>query len=66
MKSIAMSETPLLRISSDLADAVNLVYYCGLSCAEAAKLVGISDSAMRNRIFQGEEEASGNITRGIW
>ncbi|HIX93735.1 MAG TPA: RNA polymerase sigma factor [Firmicutes bacterium] len=46
----------LLRISSDLADAVNLVYYCGLSCAEAAKLVGISDSAMRNRIFQAKKK----------
>ena len=46
----------LLRISSDLADAVNLVYYCGLPCSEAAKLVGISDSAMRNRIFQAKKK----------
>ena len=42
----------LLGLSSDLQDTVNLVYYCDFSCVEAAKFLGISDNAVRNRLYQ--------------
>lgn len=42
----------LLVLSSDLQDTVNLVYYCDFSCVEAAKFLGISDNAVRNRLYQ--------------
>lgn len=42
----------LLGLASDLQDTVNLVYYCDFSCVEAAKFLGISDNAVRNRLYQ--------------
>ena len=46
----------LLKLSPDLQDAVNLVYNCNFSCAEAAKFLGISDSALRNRLYQARKK----------
>lgn len=46
----------LLKLSPNLQDAVNLVYYCDFSCAEAAKFLGIKDDALRNRLFQARQK----------
>lgn len=46
----------LLKLSPDLQDAVNLVYNCNFSCIEAAKFLGISDSALRNRLYQARKK----------
>ena len=46
----------LLKLSPDLQDAVNLVYNCNFSCAEAAKFLGIADSALRNRLYQARKK----------
>lgn len=42
----------LLVLSSDLQDTVNLVYYCDFSCVEAAKFLGVTNNAVRNRLYQ--------------
>ncbi len=42
----------MLELSPDLQDAVNLVYFCDFSCREAASYLGITDGALRNRLFQ--------------
>lgn len=46
----------LLTLSPNLQDAVNLVYYCDFSCAEAAKFLGIKDEALRNRLYQARQK----------
>ncbi len=46
----------LLQLSPPLQDAVNLVYFCDFSCVEAANYLGITDSALRNRIFQAKKK----------
>lgn len=46
----------LLNLSPELQDAVNLVYYCDFSCVEAAKFLGITDSALRNRLYQARKK----------
>lgn len=42
----------LLELSEDMQDAVNLVYMCGYSSVEAADFLGISDNAVRARLFK--------------
>lgn len=42
----------LLDLTQDMQDAVNLVYMCGYSSAEAADFLGISDGAVRARLFK--------------
>jgi len=42
----------LSELSSDLKDAVNLVYMCGYTSIEAADFLGISNSAIRVRLFE--------------
>ncbi|MBQ9939995.1 MAG: sigma-70 family RNA polymerase sigma factor [Clostridia bacterium] len=42
----------LLGLTQDMQDAVNLVYMCGYSCVEAADFLGISDNAVRARLFK--------------
>ena len=51
-----MVREALLKLSPDLQDAVNLVYYCNFSCAEAAKFLGIADGALRNRLYQARKK----------
>ena len=46
----------LRTLSPDLRDAVNLVYFSDFSQAEAAKYLEISDSALRNRLFQAKKK----------
>ena len=46
----------LLNLSPDLQDAVNLVYYCDFSCVEAAKFLGVTDTALRNRLYQARKK----------
>lgn len=41
----------LLTLSPALQDAVNLVYFCGMSQVAAADFLGIKEEALRNRIF---------------
>ncbi len=41
----------LLELSEEMQDAVNLVYMCGYSSVEAADFLGISDSAVRVRLY---------------
>ena len=53
----------LLVLSSDLQDTVNLVYYCDFSCVEAAKFLGISDNAVRNRLYQARKKLK-EVLRG--
>ena len=53
----------LLGLSSDLQDTVNLVYYCDFSCVEAAKFLGISDNAVRNRLYQARKKLK-EVLRG--
>ena len=42
----------LLELTQDMQDAVNLVYMSGYSCTEAADFLGISDVALRARLFK--------------
>jgi len=44
-------EKALLELSEEMQDAVNLVYMCGYSSVEAAEFLGISDSAVRVRLY---------------
>ena len=53
----------LVGLSSDLQDTVNLVYYCDFSCVEAAKFLGISDNAVRNRLYQARKKLK-EVLRG--
>lgn len=53
----------LLGLSSDLQDTVNLVYYCDFSYVEAAKFLGISDNAVRNRLYQARKKLK-EVLRG--
>ena len=53
----------LLGLSSDLQDTVNLVYYCDFSCVEAVKFLGISDNAVRNRLYQARKKLK-EVLRG--
>ena len=53
----------LLGLASDLQDTVNLVYYCDFSCVEAAKFLGISDNAVRNRLYQARKKLK-EVLRG--
>lgn len=46
----------LLNLSPELQDAVNLVYYCDFSCVEAAKFLGITDNALRNRLYHARKK----------
>ena len=52
----AAVQRALLALSRDLQDAVNLVYLCGYSCVEAADVLGISDNAVRARIFKARKK----------
>ncbi len=42
----------LLELTDDMQDAVNLVYMCGYSTVEAADYLGISDGAVRARLYK--------------
>ena len=53
----------LLGLSSDLQDTVNLVYYCDFSCVEAAKFLGVTDNAVRNRLYQARKKLK-EVLRG--
>ena len=53
----------LLGLSSDLQDTVNLVYYCDFSCVEAAMFLGITDNAVRNRLYQARKKLK-EVLRG--
>ena len=53
----------LLGLSSDLQDTVNLAYYCDFSYVEAAKFLGISDNAVRNRLYQARKKLK-EVLRG--
>ena len=53
----------LLVLSSDLQDTVNLVYYCDFSCVEAAKFLGVTDNAVRNRLYQARKKLK-EVLRG--
>ena len=53
----------LLGLASDLQDTVNLVYYCDFSCVEAAKFLGITDNAVRNRLYQARKKLK-EVLRG--
>ena len=46
----------LLNLTEDMQDAVNLVYMCGYSSVEAADFLGISDSAVRARLFKARKK----------
>lgn len=49
-------EKALLELSPELQDAINLVYYCDFSCVEAAEFLGISSSALRNRLYHARKK----------
>ena len=53
----------LLVLSSDLQDTVNLVYYCDFSCVEAAKFLGVTDNAVRNRLYHARKKLK-EVLRG--
>ena len=53
----------LLNLSPELQDAVNLVYYCDFSCVEAAKFLGVTDNALRNRLYQARKKLK-EVLRG--
>ena len=44
-------QNALLELSEEMQDAINLVYMCGYSSVEAAEFLGISDSAVRVRLY---------------
>ena len=46
----------LLTLSPALQDAVNLVYFCGMSQSHAADFLGIKEEALRNRIFHARKK----------
>ena len=46
----------LLDLTEDMQDAVNLVYMCGYSSVEAADFLGISDGAVRARLFKARKK----------
>lgn len=46
----------LLALSPALQDAVNLVYFCGMSQVDAADFLGIKQEALRNRIFHARKK----------
>lgn len=46
----------LLELTEDMQDAVNLVYMCGYSSVEAADFLGISDIAVRARLFKARKK----------
>ena len=46
----------LLELTEDMQDAVNLVYMCGYSGIEAADFLGISDVALRARLFKARKK----------
>lgn len=46
----------LLELSEEMQDAVNLVYMCGYSSIEAADFLGISDSAVRVRLYNARKK----------
>ncbi len=46
----------LLELTEDMQNAVNLVYMCGYSCVEAADFLGISDVAVRARLFKARKK----------
>ena len=46
----------LLKLTDDMQDAINLVYMCGYSCVEAADFLGISDGAVRARLFKARKK----------
>ena len=41
----------LLCLTQEQQDAINLVYYCGFSCVEAARFLGLTDNALRSRLY---------------
>lgn len=46
----------ILQLPTELQDAINLVYYCDFSCIEAAKFLGITDNALRNRLYRARKK----------
>ncbi len=42
----------LTELTQDMQDAINLVYMCGYSTVEAADFLGISENAVRARLFK--------------
>ena len=40
------------KLTPEMRDAVNLVYFCGLSCAEAGEYLGINTGAVRTRLYK--------------
>ena len=46
----------LLELTEDMQHAVNLVYMCGYSSIEAADFLGISDAAVRARLFKARKK----------
>ena len=46
----------LLTLSPAQQDAVNLVYFCGMSQVHAADFLGIKEEALRNRIFHARKK----------
>lgn len=46
----------ILQLPPELQDAINLVYYCDFSCIEAAKFLGITDNALRNRLYRARKK----------
>ncbi len=48
-------------LSAEMREAVNLVYFAGYSCAEAADILGISTGALRARLFN----ARSNIKKAL-
>lgn len=46
----------ILQLPTELQDAINLVYYCDFSCVEAAKFLGITDNALRNRLYRARKK----------
>lgn len=55
-ESVEALQKALLMLPQEMQDAVNLVYFCGWSSAEAGDLLGISDTAVRARLFKARKK----------
>jgi len=55
----------LTDLTQDMQDAVNLVYMCGYSSVEAADFLGISDGAVRARLFKARNKLRDALKKGM-
>lgn len=55
----------LLDLTQDMQDAVNLVYMCGYSSVEAADFLGISEGAVRARLFKARNKLRESLRKEL-